>query len=144
MKAASIRNAALVSALISGVLVFLTPVGRAAAFTSTTFASFTYYGYNFPTATQLSAGIFPIIIPMILAGLFSIFYVAFRNKGDFVVTLVLLGLSIGCLWDMLSTGAPLLSATGTIPLAVSVSMWLITGLWIYQGASGGQPAAPSE
>jgi hypothetical protein len=99
-----------------------------------------YPGYNFPTLSQLSAGLLPAIVPMILGLLFPAVYAGLTKAeggggGDFVVTLALAGITIGCLWNMLTNGF-VGSTSGLIPLAETVAMATLTGIWVYQGATG--------
>ena len=98
----------------------------------------TITGWNVPDMTHLTYSLFPLILPLGMAAFFVSFAMYFKTKGDFVVTLLLIGLSIGSTFGMLGSGGPG-SSTANIPIAQTILTWFITALWIWQGSQGGQP-----
>ncbi len=81
-------------------------------------------GLNWPGPTQLDYALVPLILPLIGAGLFAMFFLQFRGKGDFFVTLFLLGLTIGSILSVLMNTAPF---TFAIFPSVMFVLWLVYG-----------------
>ncbi|MDE1824341.1 MAG: hypothetical protein KGH74_03510 [Candidatus Micrarchaeota archaeon] len=92
----------------------------------------TITGWNFPNATTFNNGLGALIFPMVGMGIFVSIPVLLDRKGDFVVTMALLGMVIGSVFGMLT----LAGSSGTVPFGILVTNALLFFIWVWKGGRG--------
>lgn len=97
----------------------------------------TVIGWNVPSGTTFGNGLQTLIFPLIGMGLFVMFPLAFDRKGDFVVTMALLGMLVGSIFGMLTITLSGVGSTGVIPFGVLVVAAIQFVVWMWKGGGGG-------
>jgi len=110
-----------------GFLVMALPTPAFALVTST------IIGWNFPNGTTLNNGLEILIFPLVVMGVFVALPLAFQRKGDFVVTMALLGMLVGSLFGLLTITLSGTGSNGVIPFGVAVETGLLFALWMWKG-----------
>jgi hypothetical protein len=99
------------------------------AFATTTI---TITGWNVPSGTTFGHGLVVLLLPMATMALFAGLPLMVEQRGPIVVTMALIGLTIGSVIGMMS-----LTATG--PTDISFGFVVVSGLslilWLWKGGS---------
>ncbi len=111
-------------------LLYLSPA-VVRAITTTVTSDATVTGQNAPNATNLGHGVFAILLPLSCATLFSLLGFALGQRGNSIVTLILIGNLIGNIFGMLTFQG--VNPT-SIPFALVVLSILWLGLWLWRNA----------
>ena len=93
----------------------------------------TVIGWNVPSGTTFSNGLEVLVFPLVMMGLFVAIPIAFDRKGDFVVTMALLGMLVGSIFGMLTITLTGAGSTGVIPFGVLVTSGILFGVWMWRG-----------
>ena len=99
-------------------------------------ATTTIIGWNFPNAATFGNGLMALILPIAGVGLFAGIPIALGTRGDFVVTMTLIGLTIGSVLGTLTTTLTGPSSSGLIPFGLIVESGLFLVLWMWKGGAG--------
>lgn len=126
-----ILNVIVSSSLVGALLVAFRAIPVSAA-GPTTITS-TIIATNFPDVTHVGNAIIPLAVPLLFAAILSMFAMIAGRKGDFFVTLFLLGLFIGSIFGALIAPG---NSHGQIPFAEIVVTGTVFILWLWQGSSG--------
>lgn len=111
--------------MAAGFAIYLIP--RASAFPVAT--TTTVIGWNVPSGTTFNNGLLFLIMPLAVMGLFAGFPMLFEQRGDIIVTLALIGFSIGSIAGLLSLTA---SNTTAYPFAIPIIAVLLLIFWIWR------------
>ena len=129
MNKGTIASSAVLGILFLALLSWLGLPRVVYAITTTT----TVTGWLVPDSTHFNNGIGALLFPLVGIGLFTSFPLILGYRGDLVVTMALVGLTIGSIMGMLSlTG----SSNSVIPFALPVVAAADLLLWLWQGGKG--------
>ena len=95
----------------------------------------TVIGWNVPNGTTFNNGLEILLFPLITMGLFVALPMVLGRKGDFVVTMALLGMLVGSIFGMLTITLSGVGSTGVIPFGVTVTSAVLFGVWMWKGGS---------
>lgn len=118
-----------IALMLLALLLYALPDLPLTAYAATT----TIIGWNFPNGTTFNNGMFGLILPLAGVGLFAGIPIALDYRGDFIVTMTLIGLLVGSLLGMLSMNA---NNPTLIPFGLVVEAGVFFGLWMWKGGTG--------
>ena len=95
----------------------------------------TVIGWNVPNGTTFNNGLEILLFPLIVMGLFVALPIALNRKGDFVVTMALLGMLVGSIFGTLTITLTGTGSTGVIPFGVIVASAILFVVWMWKGGS---------
>ena len=129
MNKGAVSSGAVMGIIVLAFIVYLWMPQVVHAITTTT----TVTGWLIPDSAHFNNGIGALLFPLIGVGLFTSFPLILGYRGDLVVTMALVGLTIGSVMGMLSlTG----SSNSVIPFALPVVAGADLLLWLWKGGKG--------
>ena len=93
----------------------------------------TIIGWNVPSSANFMNGIIALIIPLAGVGLFAGIPTAFGMRGDLVVTMALIGMTVGSVLGTLTLTLSGGGSTGSIPFALVMLSGTMLVLWLWRG-----------